>query len=58
MVRVWRLRELYQGEDSSVLECVLGYGKRGEGGGRCCWVAPFVDRWLFFGKLFGGGGVR
>ena len=46
-------------EDSAVLECVLGHGKRGEGGGHCCRAAPFVDRWLFFGEFFwGGGGVR
>ena len=55
MARVWRLWELYEGEDSAVLECVSVHGKRREGGGRCCRAAPFVDRWLFFGELFWGG---
>ena len=55
MARVWRLWELHEGENSAVLECVLGHRKRREGGGRCCRAAPFVDRWLFFGELFGGG---
>ena len=55
MARVWRLWELYEGEDSAVLECVSGHGKRGEGGGRFCWAAPFVYRCLFLGGCLGGG---